>query len=271
MRRRGITTVRLLVWHEDHPAAQLWGIVPTPRGRLEQPYAANLAHYVADVRAAGFRRLTVSLAPEGENQPGLAVYDPSTAPHNWSVLRQVRAITKRYGPASTHLDLLNEGAPNPLAHPAQARVRADYLVWLYRRYVHAYGVGDVVVSSNAGRFPPDRQRLETLLQVFARSGVGQPRWFELHAAYDPRRALRGLRLADATLRRHGLRQPLVIGEAPYDDPATAQAIATFQRTSTRRIDEVLEWPLTLRRPCLHISVAPPYTAAAYQRSLDAGR
>jgi hypothetical protein len=267
MHRRGIESVRLLLWHTSRWVRPRWGIVPAPHGSLVEPYRANLARYVSDLRRAGFRRLTVSFAPMLANEPGLRRYDPATFWDNWGLVREVRAIVERDGPSSTRFDLLNEGAPNPAGDAALAARRSDYLVRLYRLYVHDYGRDDVVISANAGRFPPDQYRIAALLRIFERSGVGFPRWFEIHVGYRTQDTLAGLRLVDRMLARQGLRQPLVIGEAPYDDAATATAIHRFAETSSRPVEEVIEWPLAADRPCRAISVAPPYHASAYQLAL----
>ena len=77
--------------------------------------------------------------------------------------------------------------------------------------------------------------------------------------------LSDLQVVDQLLAGQGLDQPLVLSEVAYDDPASAKAIARFQRTGHRSVLEVTEWPLTRHRPCGIMSVSPPYTADAYVR------
>jgi hypothetical protein len=264
----GLSTLRLIIWHEHAPTDRSWGFVPSAGGRVPQPWRRRLIDYLQDVRDAGFERLTISFAPRQANNPGRAFYDPRRLPENWAFIRDVRTLAYAYGPPSIHIDLQNEGPPSDRDTPAVRRQRMTYLATLYRRYVQRYGTGDVTISVNAGRFPPDQSRIAALLQIIRRSGEPPPTWFEVHAGYDGWRALQGLRKVDAILREHGLRQPLVIGETPYEDVPVAEAIAEFVRESARPVDEILEWPLTGSRPCPHISVHSPFHANAYRHALE---
>jgi hypothetical protein len=114
MRAAGIETLRLFIWHMHDASNQYWGVVTSAGGRLGSLERTNLIRYLTEVRDAGFKQLTVVFGPMWTNDPisfPVNRYDPSLFDENWNFIRVVRPIVKQYGPASTHFDLLNEGAP----------------------------------------------------------------------------------------------------------------------------------------------------------------
>jgi hypothetical protein len=258
MRAAGLDSLRLLLWHMSDISGQDWGVVPSAGGRLVEPYRANLIDYLADVRATGFEQLTVSFAPEWTNDPDASNYDPSLFDENWQFIRDIRPLVKQYGPASTHIDLLNEGAPSD----SLTRQASEYVTRMYANYVSAFGSDDVTVS--AGFF----SGLQNLIDALRASGKSLPQWFEIHPHLTPDLALHDLQATDATLTANGLTQPLVIGEEAYDNAAIAAAIQQFRRTSSRPILEVLEWPLRPSSGCRDFSVSPPFRSDAYISALN---
>jgi hypothetical protein len=148
MRAAGIETLRLFVWHMHDASGQGWGVVSSGGGALGASERANLIRYVSDVREAGLKQLTVVFGPQWTNNPiGFPDnnYDPSLFDENWALIRAVRPLVKQYGPASTHFDLLNEGAPSDyLATKAQL---ASYVARMYTNYVDTFGSDDVTMSS----------------------------------------------------------------------------------------------------------------------------
>jgi hypothetical protein len=270
MRAAGIVTLRLLLWHMHDASRQAWGVVSSAGGRISEPSRSNLIHYLSDARAAGFKRLTVVFGPEGTNDPlGFPdnIYDPSLFEENWNFIRDVRTLVEQYGPPS-HFDLLNEGAPSD--YQATKSQLEDYIARLYGDYVDAFGNDDVTVSSIA-QSPADWTRLPNLIEALRTSGKAFPKWFEIHPAYSGDLALRDLQATDSTLAANGLAQPVVIGETAYNDSAVAGAIKSFLGSSSRSVEEVIEWPLTATRPCKDISVSPPYRADAYITALSGSR
>jgi hypothetical protein len=154
MRAAGIQSLRLLLWHMSDVSGQDWGVIPSAGGRLVQPYRSNLINYLSDVRAADFKALTLDFGPEWSNDPvGFPqdVYDPAKFDENWSFIRDVRPLVKRFGPAITRIDLLSEGAPSSYLPASLQRIK-DYISEMYRRYVDAFGKSDVTVSAIA---PPE--------------------------------------------------------------------------------------------------------------------
>jgi len=275
MRAAGIESLRLIMWNTHDAAGQAWGVISSAAGRILEPYRSNFIAYLSDVRDAGFKRLTIAFSPQGPNSPLLygptgitdSGYDPSLFDENWSFIREVRSLAKRYGPASTHFDLESEGVPGPSDDPALAKIADDYITHLYRNYVDAFGNQDVTVSFVGVVGPQDAAgRVKKLVTDLRASGRPLPTYFDIHPSYAPR-VLDELRAVDTALTEEGVSQPLVIGEEAYDDSTVARAITTYQMTSSRPITEVLEWPLTADRPCKDISVSAPYRADAYITAL----
>ena len=267
MRAAGIETLRLLLWHMTDASEQRWGVVSSAGGRLADPVHSNLIRYLRDVRAAGFERLTLSLAPMWTNSPyGQPdnVDDRSKLEENWSLIRFVRPLLKSYGPPSTHIDLINEAPPAQWQSPGEIEQTREYITTIWTRYVDSFGGDDAGFSSIGGGGPADAaERLQNLLDALRASGRPLPRWFDVHPPYSYDEALAVLRAVDQTLAANGVSQPLIIGEEAYNDDSVARAIAEFMRMSSRPVAEVLEWPLTAGRPCRDMSVSAPYRADAY--------
>jgi hypothetical protein len=279
MHAAGLDSLRLLIWNSVHGDDQS-GVVSSATGHLEEPYRTNLIEYLSDVRAAGFESLMVDFSPQGPNDPignpQNDVYDPSTFAQNWSLIRDIRPLVKMYGPSTTRIDLLSEGAPSDF-WPFKARME-QYITEMYRNYADAFGTQDVVVSDitppepGASTAQPDGgHRLQNLIDALEASGRPLPTVFSVHVStwWQPSgaNALYGLRQVDATLKTNGLDQPLIVSETVYDNPDYAAAIQEFRQTSTRPILEVQEWPLQAGSSCSDFSVTPPYRADAYVKGV----
>ena len=279
MHAGGLSSLRLLLWHSDQPDLPS-DVLSSATGRLEEPYRRNLTEFLTDIRAAGFASLTVDFGPVGPNDPignpDHDVYDPTLLDQNWSFIKDVRPLVKRYGPTQTRIDLLSEGAPSDY-WPFKQRMM-DYITEMYRRYADAFGTDDVVVSAiappepNADISQPDGgHRLQNLIDALRASGRPLPAAFSVHVStwWSPSAAntLYGLRQEDAVLTANGLSQPLIVSETIYDDRELAQAIEEFRQTSSRPILEVQEWPLQQGSTCRDFSVAPPFRADQYIQAL----
>lgn len=245
MRAEGQESVGLFIWSAHDP---LFWQIPSAEGQLTEPYRTNLIHLLSDIRNAGFKQVTATFQPLRTNdmKNWTGTYDPALFGENWNFIRDVRALVQQYGPASTHIDLLGEGAPSSgdLAHNS---VWPNDLIRMYRNYVEAFGNEDVTISSiakgteNWGTFD-DAERMQNLIDLLRASGEPLPTWFAVSVAYDAG-VLSDLRVVDEVLSRNGLSQPLVISEAGYNNAGAAGAIATFMATSKRPILELNEWPL----------------------------
>jgi hypothetical protein len=249
MRAGGLESFRLFLYH-SHTIDGVWPI-DSSSGRLVEPYRTNVIRLLTDIRKAGFKQVTVVFNPWGSNDPigwfpHGSTFDPALLAENWSFIRDVRPLVKQYGPSSTHIDLLNEGAPNDwdLAHTAYWR---SYVIAIYRDYVEAYGNEDVTISAvskgieNFGNTGDDVERLQNLIDLLRATGKPLPTWFDVHPSWYYG-AVDDLRAVDDVLSRNGLSQSLVVGEERYNNPSVAAGIDAFISSSRRPVAEVLEWP-----------------------------
>jgi hypothetical protein len=188
---------------------------------------------------------------------------------DWSFVRDVRPLLKRYGPPSARVDLMSEGAPPSWLGPDALAQDEDWITRMWSNYVDTFGSADASFSSVGADGPYDTaDRIQNLIDALRASGRPLPSWFDIHPAYDYDGTLSTLEGVDALLTRDSLSQPLVIGEEAYNDNQVARAIAQFTATSSRRVLEVMEWPLGADRPCKDMSVSPPYRADAYITALS---
>jgi hypothetical protein len=213
--------------------------------------------------------VTVAFNPWAANDPiGYTdvAYDPSLFEENWQFIRDVRPLVKQYGPPTTRLDLIAEGA----ADFWQPRL-LDYATEMWKRYVDEFGNADATISAitNPGTRGGSGSRLQTFIPALRATGRPLPTWFDVHPSWSAA-ALTDLRGVDGYLKSEGLTQPLIIAEQAYNNPATAAAVAAFMRESTRPVLEVMEWPLAHKdQEGTTFSRCPtaPYRIAAYARAL----
>jgi len=262
MRAAGLESLRVFFVY-DHDTSENPFFVPAASGRLIEPFRSSLINYLSDIRLAGFRRVTLAFDPRPSVDPTqrFGPYNPATFDESWRLIEDTRPLLKRYGPSETRVDLLNEGAPSDYLTSQVS----GYVTRMYANYVSAFGSDDVTVS--AGYWTG----MQRLIDALRASGKPLPRWFDLHPRWHHDTALADLRATDAELTTNGLSQPLVIGEEKYNDPEIARAIADFRQTSSRGVEEVMEWPLEIggedpansQKRCID----PPYRIDAYARSL----
>lgn len=259
MSAAGLDTLRVFFTF-DYDTSENPFFVPAKTGKLEEPFRTNLVNYLRDIRAAGFRRVTLAFDARHSVDPAARYgpYDPATFDATWALIRDTRPLLKAHGPADTRVDLLNEGA----LPPTGLTELASWLTRMYPRYVEEFGADDVTVSmgywTGAAR----------LIEVLRSTGKPLPRWFDVHPRYSEQDTLGDLRRVDADLDAAGLSQPLVVGEEKYNDPGAARAIGEFMRTSDRVVEEVMEWPADIagtggQSRCIN----PPYRIDAYVRVL----
>ncbi len=268
MHAAGVQSLRLLLWYLTDASDENWGPVSSGSGRLQEPYRSNLIRYLSDVRRAGFAQLTLSFSPEYRNLPLDPAYDPGTFDENWAFIRDVVPLVKRYGPASTHIDLSNEEPAGKWDSSAAVTRTETYVTKLWSDYVSRFGSAGATFSVIGGDGPDDATaRLQNLVDALRASGKPLPGWFDVHPPYTYDGTLAVLRAVDQRLTADHLSQPIVVGEEAYDYAPVAQAIAAFTSQSSRPVPEVLEWPLAADRPCDNISVSAPYRVDAYLTTL----
>jgi hypothetical protein len=265
MRKNGVATLRTVIWHMTDPSRQHWGPIPSAGGRLSEPYRSNLINYLREVKRFGFVRLTIVFGPRGTNNPRELGYDPAKFNENWSFIRDVRSLVKHYGPRVSRFDILSEGAPSNYAPTAHIARVVRYLRNIYSHYGRTFGKSDVPVSVIPARRSTDRgNRLQNLINILRSTGLGQPRWYDLHVGYTPDEAEHSLWNSDAVLTQNHLSQPIIIGETAYNDRRIARVIKAFMQQTGRRVVEISPWYIRWTKKC---NVDPPYSVGAYRRVL----
>ncbi len=258
MYSNGVRSIRFIIWHMTDATGQTWGVIPSAGGAITEPYKTNLINYLTDIKNAGFARVTVSFGPEWTNAPDQTNYDSTKFNENWNFIASIRPLIKQYGPADTRIDLLNEGAPS--AGVSTYNQISDYLTKMYQNYVTTFGTSDVTVSV-IGPSDGGTNRLQNLINILNNSGKGQPNWYEVHIynTADTQTTFNDLIAEDNILNANSLTQPLVIGEAYYNNQNVASGIMNFINSHSRKIQEVIEWPKT--NSCSFVS--PPYSVDNY--------
>ena len=272
MRAAGIGSIRTFLWFMSDASGQGWGVVSSAGGKLSEPERSNLIRFVSDVRTAGFRRLTVAFGPQWSNDPIGAYlptgiedhWDPTKLNENWSFIADVHRLVTPHAPADTVFDILSEVPPSQY-QPQWAIDRLDnYIRTIWTRYADTFGLQDAVISVIAkdGQGP---DRLQRLIDTLRSTGRGFPADFEIHADWTSPEAYDELEAVNDVLKANGLAQPIVVGEASYENAAEANDLARFVADSGRRVLEVFEWFQTASGgPCL----TAPYRADAYISALD---
>lgn len=259
-----IESLRLIVWHMTDIGSHRWGIIPSKDGKIADPYRTNLINYLNDIKNSQITRLTISFGPQWTNAPTSSNYDPIKFTENWTFIQDIRSLVKQYGPTTTRIDLLNEGAPS--VYQPSHQVVTDYLKNIYTNYINVYGKADVTISSiGPSGSGGATDRLQNLISLIKATGKGYPNWFEIHIGRTENDAFADLQNAHQTLKTNKLSQPITVGETSYENSSVALGVKRHiqQSTMNRPLQEVMEWPLKADSTCLNISETPPYSANAY--------
>lgn len=275
MRAAGVNSIVFFLWHLSEPSSNDLNNIPSAGGRIREPFRTNLINYVSDVRAAGFKSLTVNYGPQWTNNPfgdwrpnGVIndIWEPAKLDENWSFISDTRLLIKRYGPREVWFDPTMEMAPSDYVEQRLPGRLDGYIAEIYRRYVHAFGNDDLIFTV-IGKAPEARltttERMDNLIRILRSTELGMPPRFGVHP--DQSSPTIGIQAADDAMRRSGLDQPLVIGEMIGEGPnsrGAAREIVQFALSSSRPIPQVhLWWWRSEFEP--HGCLNPPYRADSY--------
>lgn len=266
MRRRGIESLRLIIWHMHDPEGHEWGVVGSRDGHLDLQVRANLINLLNDVAAAQFYRLTVAFSPQWSNSPLRKNYDAEHFEENLKFIVAVRTLVRRSSVSDTRFDLLNEGAPSAHLHPRIFEQLMDYDRRMWEAYVSRFGWQDATISAIGQKNPSDHgERLKNLITALRETGSGQPGFFDVHLNGDAAEVRHGLESVAATLNELGLSsKEIVIGETAYNDADVAAEVAQAARSGRLPLAEVAQFFQTADGDC---NVQPPYSAEAYVEAL----
>jgi hypothetical protein len=274
MRAAGVDSLVVFLWHLSEPASNDLSNIPSAGGRIAEPFRSNLVNYVRDVRAAGFKSLTVNYGPQWTNNPygqtfvnGVLrdIWDPGKLDENWGFIRDTRTLIKQNGPAETWFDPTMEMPPTGNGEALTQRL-VQYIAEIYRRYVESFGKDDLVLTviAKSPEVPvKTAERVDNLVRALRSTSLGMPARFGVHP--DQTAPLPGIRAVDDALKRNGLEQPLVIGEVIGEGPSSGMAardVVQFVRGAVRPIPQVhLWWWRSDLEP--HECSSPPYRADSY--------
>ncbi len=281
MANRGQRRARLLIWHmRGGDDASL--VVNSETGDLAPQLRENLLGILTSLRDKGFKEVQIALGSQGYNLPiacnwkgdraaesWCTIGDPSediwSGPaalwnsandsyfeENWRFLASIVRATDEIEDLDLLFDLQNELAPvmngnaNPLSDETWGRTSA-YVLRTWTRFVQTFGRDRTVGFSVPGTWAP---RIRALYSLYDQSGVGRPRYLDVHI-YHVREthgpsaddAYWMFREAHDTLNSVGERStPIIIGEAHYNDEPTARRLAQAQTETGRSIAWLAQWP-----------------------------
>ena len=251
MKQAGQNRLSLGIYHHHGPDDGT--AMDSTGGQLPPQDQENLAGLLADVKQAGFAEITVVLHPSDSNDPDSWTSWPEAMyQENWQLIQSLHPIIAAAG-LPFHLDLGSEltasGDQQPLV------LRYDQQLW--QAYTAKFGRADTVGFSINGNDPGQ------VLNVGKMYGNTQPSMLDIHLygnEYDQ------FAYNDNQLRQLGFTsQPLIIGEAYYNDKDAATGFANASRATGRQIYYLTQWPKTRagNTECSRVDVAPPTDYAEY--------
>jgi hypothetical protein len=227
-------------------------VMDSTGGDLSAQNRRNLADLLAAIRAAGFEQVEVAFHPEGPAISEWRDWDESRFQENWHLIRNLRPVIRAAG-LPYRIDLSNETIPSS-SQPLVLR----YSRRLWAAYTRAFGRQDTVGFS----LIPDLDRVAQLRAVYGRR---PPYTFDLHfyPGTGGLNEFEQFHSVDIAMRRLGHTQPWIVGEALYDDSATAAQVASARAGSRRAVYYLTQWPLTRGSACADVDVGAPLAFDAY--------
>ena len=97
MAAAGLETLRVFFVF-DYDTSENPFFIPAKSGKLEEPFRTNLVNYLRDIRAAGFRRVTLAFDARHSVDPAARYgpYDPATFEATWALIRDTRPLLKEH-------------------------------------------------------------------------------------------------------------------------------------------------------------------------------
>ena len=238
-----------------------------PDGAMIEPYRARFIQYLADAKAAGFTDVTIAFYPYGPNSPqpwttgeNINDWNPALYAPDWGFVQDVHDLTKQYGPAETHFDLMAEGPASGYDRNNVGGLQIDdYITRLYKDYVSKYGNSDVFFTA----IGYEHERLANEIENLKASGEPMPLWWGFDIQYSGDGAASDLAAADATLTAYGMSGSLALGETAYEDGPVSDAVRQYNATAAHKVVQVEEYPNWGTPQC----IGAPYTGNSYMQVL----
>ena len=250
MKRAGQNRLSIGVYH--HHGADNGTVMDSTGGRLPPQDQENLAGLLAAVKQAGFAEITVVLHPSDGNDPTTwSSWQDAMYQENWQLIQSLHPIIAAAG-LPFHLDL---GSELTASTNQSLVLRYDQQLW--QAYTAAFGRGDTVGFSINGNDPGQ------VLNVGKMYGDIKPSMLDIHIYGDESDQFV---YNDDQLRQQGFTsQPVIVGEAYYNDKDAATGFAQAARTTGRQSYYLTQWPKTRagNTECTRVDVAPPTSYAEY--------
>jgi hypothetical protein len=250
MKRAGQNRLSIGVYH--HHGAGDGTAMDSTDGRLPPRGQENLAGLLADIKQAGFAEVTVVVHPSDGNNPRTwSSWQDALYEENWQLIQSLHSIIAAAG-LPFHLDL---GGDLTASTDESLVLRYDQQLW--QAYTAKFGRADTVGFSIDATDPGQ------VLNVGKMYGSTQPSMMDIHSYGDE---YSQFVYTDDRLRQQGFTsQPLIIGEAYYNDKDAAAGFAQGTRRTGRQIYYLTQWPKTRagNNECARVDVAPPTTYAEY--------
>lgn len=250
--------------------------------------AQNVANFLADVKAAGFRTVLFRFFPIGSIYPPSSNFDPSLVGEYWNLIQAIRPALVNSQLAYL-IDLGVEAAPrdsdlpfvsSPWKYPRNTDwSRAVRTLW--QNYYAAYGSADTVGFSSLTDDDPDvmLSRVRHMRYIYDIGG-GNPRYpatFAIDvygdAVADERVKFvqydRALRSEDSGGSLGWRDAPVIVAEMYYDDPVAAENLAAAMKNTGRKVPFLTQWPLDRGSgaetggTCDDVNAQPPFTWSVY--------
>lgn len=267
MRRRGVESLRLILWHMDDVGGHTWGVVASPGGKLSAQISRNLRQLIEDINAMGYLRFTVAFGPQWTNNPRHPDHTPAHARGNLRLIESVMTIAEA-SELPIRFDLLNEGAPARSFDRRTYRRVASYIADVWEFAARRMDPSRFTVSVIAPRSEPEtgQRRLASLLEILDQRDFPAATWVEIHVHGSASEVEFALTHVDEVLDARGVPTEVTLGETVYNDRAVAAVLVEMQ--TEMALSEVLQW---FSRPPRHCNVDPPYQIDAYVDAFRSSR
>jgi hypothetical protein len=264
MRESGFTTLRtLIMYRRPPPNGGFDGPLISKDGSISVQNRANIAQFVADIRAAGFPFLEVSFGFLTENGPYCKrvtygdCFDEARTTENWRFIREATtAVMSSAGDMDVRFDLQNEGCPSPYLVSTTIKKVSIYLQTISLKFKQSFGDKWLISCPDSAH----GERILLLLKSLQDVGL-TPRYVEAHTyKTDPVAVGEMLDAASAAAQRIGA--DLIIGESRYHSAEQAAIFSNWLKAHPdSRVININEWPLSDHHPPLGcgMDTAPPYT------------
>jgi hypothetical protein len=266
MHASGFTSLRVPVFfYRD--SAPVTDSFTSLDGTVSAADRTKLAHFVGDVRAAGFK--TLELVPTFQDKNDIYCrnhqwgdcFVPARTVENERFIDGVaQTAIAAAGGMQLRFDLGNEQAPDPRMPAVTLAQAKRYLQTIAGNFQRRFGSNWLISAARSGRSQAweTRDRLDLLVADLAQAGL-HPKYLEIHNyTGDGNDLYQSLNMAQRIAQRIGAK--IVLGELRYHSTVEADAIAAWlHRHPDSRVVDVMQWPEYNPNILCNIDPTPPYT------------